>query len=237
MSACAGSAPAWYVEAPRLVRDSAYERFLVTTGTAVSRDRKQACSRAYDRAFEDLVAFLIKETEARSDVIAAAGGPARFERVIREFARQDVPRVNETERKFLDSDDRCYLELRWLMPRHLAEAVRRSVESTATEDDVAREMRLALGVEATAPGPIVRGSVGAAPTPAAAIGQAYPRWFLRLIPVPDCPTHVIAFVGAPGGTESRWLELRRTNDGWNVIADRPAPHEGWPDIPVIPGCD
>ena len=74
-------------------------------------------------------------------------------------------------------------------------------------------------------------------TAAAAIEATYPGWYVRLLDVPDCPTHRVAFVGAPGGDESRWLEVKKSEAGWILVADERVSSDGWPAPPEVGWCD
>lgn len=237
INACAIAAPSWHPSAARTERTGAYEYFLIATGSAVGEDQISACGYAAEDARVALTALVIERNEARSEVAAACGGPSRVESCLTTFARRALLTAPRTRELHDQAARRCYVELRWREPRHLAGAVRRVFEESATEADVATEMTRALA-PASADSPLpVQPLPSTSPTPNAAIEMAYPRWFLRLLPVPDCETHVLAFVGAPGGHEARWLELKRTETGWIVIDDERVTNDGWPAPPRVSWCD
>jgi hypothetical protein len=238
INACAMAAPSWHSSTPRTERTGAYEYFLIATGSAGGEDQISACGDAADDARVALTTLVIERNEANSDVVAACGGPSRVDSCLTMFAERALLTAPRTRELHDQSTRRCYVELRWREPRHLAGAVRRVYQEHATEADVATEMTRALTPVPTDSGPQpVQPLPSASPTANAAIEVAYPRWFLRLLPVPDCDTHVQAFVGAPGGNEARWLELKRTETGWIVIDDERVTDAGWPAPPRVPWCD
>jgi hypothetical protein len=238
INACAIAAPSWHPSVPRTERTGAYEYFLVATGSASGEDRVSACEDAAEDARVGLANLMIGRNETRSDVVAACGGPSRVEACLMTFGARALLEAPRTRELHDQAARRCYVELRWREPRHLAGAVRRVFEENATEADVATEMTRALTPVPDDPGPQpVQPLPSASPTPNAAIEAAYPRWFIRLLPVADCDTHVLAFVGAPGGNEARWLELKRTETGWIVIDDERVTDAGWPSPPRVTWCD
>ena len=200
-----------------------------------------ACDAAHDDALDQMLQHLLAESETRSDIIAATGGPSRFERSMAAFVEKDAVRAVRMRSHFEPRAGRCWVELRWLLPRNLAGAVRRAVEGRATEEDVALEMKRALlagdGESEEEARPVVaKGRAGAA-TPFAAANVVYPGWFVRVLDVTDCPTHRMVFVGAPGGDEARWVEVKRSSSGWIVVGDQRVPNEGWPVVPAIVSCE
>jgi hypothetical protein len=239
ISACAIATPSWYPSEPRTERTGAYEYFLIATGSAAGEDQANACDDAAAGARATLTSLLVERNEARSEVVAACGGPSRVVSCLRGFAERALLTAPRTREVYDQAARRCYVELRWIEPRHLGAAARRGVEEEATEADVATEMTRALGTptqEPSTPRP-VQPTPTASPTANAAIEAAYPRWFIRLLPVPDCETHLVAFVGSPGGNEARWLELKRVETGWIVIDDQRITKDGWPSPPRVTWCD
>lgn len=245
LSACVTSKLTWYPAVPRIERTGAYEWFLIATGVGNGSNRISACEAADDVARESLTALLLERAETQSDVVAAAGGPSRVQSVLRNFASEATLPAPRTREYHDDARRRCFVELRWLLPRHLASAVRRVVDRRATEEDVADEMRRAFNADPNAdpdgggdrqPVDGQRGATTAV-TPEAALEANYPQWFWRVMTVPDCETHRIAFVGAPSGAEARWLELKRSHDGWLIVDDDRIGSEGWPTPPTIGFCD
>lgn len=238
INACAIAAPSWYPSPARTERTGAYEYFLIATGSAQGSDRESACDDAAAAARVALTALLIERNETRSEVVAACGGPSRVGSCLTTFSGRALLTAPRTRELHDQAARKCYIELRWREPRHLGGAVRRVFEEEATEADVATEMTRALSPPSEEAGPQpVQPLPSASPTPNAAIESAYPRWFLRLLPVPDCESHVLAFVGSPGGSEARWLELKRTNTGWIVIDDERVTDAGWPAPPNVTWCD
>ncbi|MEE8409619.1 MAG: hypothetical protein V3T05_08440 [Myxococcota bacterium] len=244
LSGCASAKPSWYPSAPRADRTGAYEWFLIVTGAGVGSDRISACDAADDVARATLTSLLIEHAETQSDVVAAAGGPSRVEAVLRTFAAEATLPAPRTRDQYDDARRKCYVELHWLLPRHLASAVRRVVDRRATEEDVADEMRRALagqlgdtGDETERQPVSAQRGVTKVMTPEAAIEANYPEWFWRVMTVPDCETHRIAFVGAPSGAEARWLELKKSDTGWLIVDDERINDKGWPTPPAICFCD
>lgn len=223
--------PAWATRAPNLQREAAYDWLVVAPGDARAERREIACEQAHARAFEGVRTLFVATYKDQSDIVAAAGGPARVERVLTEFAN-DVGRVAaQTTALFYDDALRhCYVELSWFLPRPLAQAVRRNLESLATEEGVALELSRALAspesdAERTpvspAKGPPQRASV------AEAVSAIYPGWYVRFVTLPSCPEASLAFVGAPGGGESRWLWLRAEEGGFRVAKDEKLRADDW----------
>ena len=238
INACTIAAPSWHPSTPRTERTGAYDYFLIATGSAAGDDQISACEDAAEDARAALTTLVIERNETRSQVVAACGGPSRVESCLSAFAQRALLSAPRTRELHDQAARRCYVELSWREPRHLAGAVRRVFEESATEADVATEMTRALAPASTDSGPQpVQPLPSTSPTPNTAIELAYPRWFLRLLAVPDCDTHVLAFVGAPGGNEARWLELKRTDSGWIVIDDERVTDDGWPSPPRVPWCD
>src|SRR5688572_15665617 len=99
ISACAAR-PAWYPIAPHVVRETAHDRFLVAGGEGAGGLREAACAAAHAQALAALVELLLRETEVRSDVVAAAGGPSRFHRSIHAFASVDSERAQRTREEY-----------------------------------------------------------------------------------------------------------------------------------------
>jgi len=129
-------------------------------------------------------------------------------------------------------------ESRWAATRHLAASIRRLLEAAATADEVGLALRGALTETPHQAEPTpVRPAPSAAPTPEAAVDQGYRGWYLRFLPVEGCDSHIMAFVGAPAGTDARWLELKRTVNGWLVVEDEAVTREGWPAPPTPVSCD
>ncbi len=239
-TACAGQRPLWYDEAVRTLRASAHERFLIAAGQGDGRARQEACAAAESAARERATADLIQRYETHSEVVAVCGGPARVATCLRSFAATALVTAPRTQEHYDDAARRCWVELRWLEPRYLANAVRRVVEQDISVQEVAQALRGALGGPVDAAAPVatpLRPDVRGAPTPAALVDVGYRGWFVRFLAQPDCPTHLIAFVGAPGGAEARWLELKQTAAGWVVVDDERVAGEGWPAPPAVGLCD
>lgn len=226
------TAPKWSHESPRLQREAAYDWLVIAPGDAHAERREEACDQARERAFTDVRALFIGTYKDQSDIVAAAGGPARVERVLEAFANE-VGRVSaQTTALFYDDALRhCYLELSWFLPQPLAQAVRRNVESLTTEEGVGLEMSRALtqddprGPVTTSKSPMKKGSVNDA------ISAIYPGWYVRFVQVPECPERRLAFVGAPGGTESRWLWLAVEEGGFRIAKDERLQGDTWPTPP------
>ncbi|MFC1612056.1 hypothetical protein ACFL6C_13925, partial [Myxococcota bacterium] len=178
---------------------------------------------------------LIQRNEMRLDVVASCGGPSRVISCLSTFGIEALRNAPQTRKVYDQSARMCFVELRWLEPRHLGAAVRRSIERQATEEDVALELRRALRPDET-PKPIQRLPT-TSPTANAAIEAVYPSWFLRLLPVDGCDSHLVAFVGAPRGNEARWLELKKVESGWFIVDDQRITAAGWPKPPTVEWCD
>lgn len=237
-SACATATPAWYHADARIERTSAYERFLVASGTGTGADRASACAEADNDARRQLAIMLFARHETNSEIVAACGGPSRVEACISGFAATALRQAPRTREEASDSPRRCWVEIRWLEPHHLAAAVRRLLEATANADEVGMALRGALATEPNneEPSP-VRQAPQTSPTPEGAVDQGYRGWYVRFLPVDGCDDHLRAFVGAPAGTDARWLELKRTRSGWLVIEDDAVTRDGWPAPPPAGFCD
>ncbi|MBI5511087.1 MAG: hypothetical protein HY903_20180 [Deltaproteobacteria bacterium] len=232
---CAAPRPAWLSDSARRERASAYDWFLVGSGDGKGDDRVSSCDAAALRAWQQIAALFINETETDSEVVAVTGGPSRVRAALESFMARVDTEALRTEERYDDGDRLCFVELRWRIPRHLGPAVARTLGLIPTEESVGEEIKLALS-----PGE-VKAPVGhveaLAPTPEAALALPYRGWFFRLLSVPDCDSHRLAFVGAPGGFEARWLELKRSAAGWAVVDDHPVAADGWPSPPGIALCD
>ena len=230
---CAASRLSWYPGTPHRQRESAYDWFLVATGTGAAVDRESSCDAAAASAWVEIARLFIEEVETETEVVAIAGGPSRVPAMLTTYLKRAFVEAVRAQETYSDGERRCYVELRWRLPRHLAAAIARTLELRETEESVGQEIRKALLPEDT---PVVP-QKAAAPTPEAAITSTYRGWFMRLLDSPNCETHRLAFVGAPGGSEARWLELRRTDNGWILIDDRRIGDAGWPTAPEVGLCD
>jgi len=230
---CAISKPAWYPTVPHRQRESAYDWFLVATGTAYAADRETSCDAAAAEAWVEISKLFMEEAETAGDVVAVAGGPSRVSAVLATYLTHAVSDAIRTREVYDDGTRRCYLELTWRLPRHLAIAVARTLELGDTEESVDMEIKQALAPE----GAPAAEEKPRAPTPEAAVSATYRGWFMRLLFVPECETHRVAFVGAPGGSEARWLELKKNDAGWILVDDRKIGDEGWPTAPDVALCD
>ena len=230
---CAASRPAWYPGTPHRQRESAYDWFLVATGTGAGRDRDSSCDVAALDAWGGISKLFLEEAETASEVVAVAGGPSRVHVILTTFLERVFVEAIRTEEVHDDMARRCYVELRWRLPRHLSTAIARTLELRDTEESVGQEIKKALQNEDAPVAP----QKSAAPTPEAAIAATYRGWFVRVVSLRDCDTHRLAFVGAPGGSEARWLELKQANNGWILIDDRKIGDEGWPTPPELSLCD
>jgi hypothetical protein len=238
LSSCATAAPAWFHPQPTSERTGAYELFLIAAGTGAGPDRGSACAAADSEARRQLTELLLSRHEASSEIVAVCGGPSRVATCIADFAASALREAPRTREEVSDAPRRCWVELRWLEPRHLAAAIRRQLEAAATADEVGLALKGALANEPRGDEqkPVQR-APQASPTPEGAIGAGYRGWYVRFLPVADCDTHLMAFVGAPGGTDARWLELKRTTNGWLVIEDENVGRDGWPEPPPPGLCD
>jgi len=232
--ACGANLPAFYPRATERVRESAYDWFYVATGAGRAVGREQSCARADEQAWEYIVALFSDEADTASDVVAVAGGPARVRALLATYMARVRSEAIRTQEAYEDRARRCYVELRWRRPRHLAVAISRALELKDTEESVGAELKRALTPVGS---PVVVSRADAAPTPESAIDKIYRGWFQRLLAAPDCDSHRLAFVGSPGGTEARWLELKQTEVGWVLVDDRRIPDEGWPAPPTLSLCD
>ncbi len=228
---CAHQTPGWYAHEPHIERDAAYDWLLVATGDGQGANREAACDRARETAQTRVRTLFVEAYGDHAAIAAAAGGPLRVGPVLSAFANAELPQAPTTRLSYDDAARRCYLEVRWLLPRHLAEAVRRSVDGTATELSVGEELRRALS--GSAHGPAIKNG-GALPraSVAEAVHSVYPGWFVRQIPC-DCAERALAFVGAPGAAEGRWLTLAERDGGWVIVNDTAADAKGWPMAPKV----
>jgi hypothetical protein len=230
---CAASQPAWYPGTPHRHRESAYDWFLVATGTDRGRDRTSSCDAAAMSAWGEISELFLDEAETQGEIVAVAGGPSRVRATLATFLDRVSSDAVRTQELYDDNARRCYVELRWRLPRHLATSVARTLEIRDTEESVGQEIKRALAPEEA---PVAQ-HAAAAPTPEAVIAATYRGWFVRLVTVRDCETHRLAFVGAPGGSEARWLELKQADNGWILVDDRQIGDEGWPSPPELSLCD
>lgn len=231
---CGATVPAFYPRPTERIRESAYDWFYVATGEGRDAGREPACANAEAQAWSKLAALFVDEVETASDVVAVAGGPARVRALLAAYLTRVRTEAVRTQGAYDDGARRCYVELRWRRPRHLAVAISRALALKDTEESVGAEIKRALTPAGESS---VAARADASPTAEGAVEKTYRGWFKRMLAVPDCQSHRLAFVGSPGGTEARWLELKNTEVGWVLIDDRRIPDAGWPAPPTLSLCD